>query len=109
MTAAAAAGSKFAGWTGACRGTAQCTVTVNAAKSATASFSKSACVVPNVKHKRLAAAKRSIAAAHCRTGKVAKAKSKTVAKGRVVAQSPRAGKKLAAGAKVNLIVSRGRR
>ena len=50
-----------------------------------------------------------IAAAHCRTGTVTKAKSKTVPKGRVIAQAPKAGKKLASGAKVRLVVSRGRR
>lgn len=48
-------------------------------------------------------------AAHCRTGTVTKAKSKTVPKGRVIAQSPKAGRKLAAGSKIKLVVSRGKR
>jgi beta-lactam-binding protein with PASTA domain len=59
--------------------------------------------------KPLAAAKRRIVAAHCRVGKVAKAKSKTVRKGSVISQKPVAGKKLAAGSKVKLVVSRGKR
>jgi uncharacterized repeat protein (TIGR02543 family) len=40
LTAAPAAGSTFSGWSGACTGTtATCTVTMNAARSVTASFS----------------------------------------------------------------------
>jgi beta-lactam-binding protein with PASTA domain len=66
------------------------------------------CVVPNVKSKPLATAKRKLAAAHCKTGKVTTAKSATVPKGRVIAVKPTAGKKLAAGTKVNLVVSRGK-
>jgi serine/threonine-protein kinase len=90
---------------------------MDAAKAATATFVLQdvvpikvvRCVVPNVKGKTLAAAKRKITAGHCRTGSVTKAKSKTVAKGKVISQSPRAGKRLARGAKVNLVISRGKR
>ncbi len=38
LTAAAAAGSSFAGWSGACSGAATCTVSMDAAKAVTASF-----------------------------------------------------------------------
>ena len=41
LTATAAAGSAFSGWTGACAGTGACTLTVNAAKSVTATFNAS--------------------------------------------------------------------
>jgi phospholipase C len=41
LTATAAAGSSFAGWTGACTGTAACTVTLSAAASVTATFNTS--------------------------------------------------------------------
>jgi endoglucanase len=38
LTAAAVAGSTFAGWSGACSGTGSCAVTMSAARSVTASF-----------------------------------------------------------------------
>ena len=61
-----------------------------------------------MKLKTLAAAKKKITAGHCKLGKVTQAKSKTVPKGKVISQSPRAGKKLARDAKVNLALSRGK-
>ncbi len=119
LTAIAATGSTFAGWSGACTGTGSCVVTIDAAKTATAAFSlqlqqqqappKVVCTVPNLTRKFLAAAKKKIAAAHCRTGTVTRAKSRTVQKGRVISQRPKAGRKLARGSKVNLVVSRGKR
>jgi hypothetical protein len=41
LTATAAAGSTFAGWSGACTGAGSCEVTMSAAKSVTATFTKS--------------------------------------------------------------------
>jgi uncharacterized repeat protein (TIGR03803 family) len=41
LTATAAAGSGFSGWAGACTGTGACTLTVNAAKSVSATFNAS--------------------------------------------------------------------
>jgi hypothetical protein len=66
------------------------------------------CRVPRVVGKTLAAATRAIAAAHCRVGRVRRAYSTRV-RGRVVSQSPRVGRTLARGARVSLVVSRGRR
>jgi hypothetical protein len=118
LTALASGGSAFAGWSGPCTGIGSCTVGIDTAKTVTARFDElaspgqqqtSKCVVPNVKRKPLATAKRKIAAAHCKTGKVTKAPSKTVPKGQVVSVKPSAGKKLAAGSKVKLVVSRGKR
>ena len=112
LSAAAGSGSSFAGWSGACSGTASCSVTVDAAKSVTATFKKKPppkCVVPNVKGKPLATARKKISAAHCKVGKLTQARSKTVKKGNVVSQSPRPTTKLASGGKVNLVVSKGKR
>jgi beta-lactam-binding protein with PASTA domain len=65
------------------------------------------CVVPNVIGKFLPKAKARIAKAHCRVGTVRKKPSSLKKKGRVLAQTPRAGKKLTIGAKVNLTVGKG--
>jgi plastocyanin len=64
------------------------------------------CVVPNVRGKLLRTAKRAIVKAHCSVGRVRYARSKRK-RGRVLAQSPRPGRRLARGAKVSLVVSRG--
>ena len=68
-----------------------------------------ACVVPSVKGKPLAVAELAIARAHCRTGRVTAAWSQRVAKGRVVAQRPAPGTRLASRGRIDLVVSRGRR
>ena len=67
------------------------------------------CVVPAVVGETLAAARAAIRRSHCRTGRVTRTRSTTVRKGRVVAQRPAPGRRLANGARVNLVVSRGRR
>jgi Tol biopolymer transport system component len=67
------------------------------------------CIVPKVKGKTLAAARRAIKHAHCKAGKVSKAFSKKVRRGRVLSQKPRAGKRLPQGSKVSLVVSKGRK
>ena len=117
LTATPTSGSVFAGWSGPCTGTGSCAVTVDAAKAVTAAFAPQVqtqpavvvkCTVPRVIGKLLAAAKKKIVAGHCRTGTVTRAKSKTVAKGRVISQRPAAGRKLARGSKVSLVVSLGR-
>lgn len=66
------------------------------------------CVVPRVKGATLAAAKRAIARAHCRTGRIGKAYS-GARKGRIASERPASGRHLAAGARVRLVVSRGSR
>ena len=66
------------------------------------------CKVPKVIGKKLPVARRTIVRAHCRVGRVRKARSRR-ARGRVVSQSPRAGVRRPRGTRVNLIVSRGRR
>jgi beta-lactam-binding protein with PASTA domain len=67
------------------------------------------CVVPKVKGKTLAAARKAIGRGHCAVGKVRLAYSAKVKRGRVVSQKPAPGTRLRKGAKVNLTVSRGAR
>jgi hypothetical protein len=67
------------------------------------------CTVPNVKGKMLPRAKRVIARARCRLGKVRWAYSKIVKRGRVMSEKPKPGTVLPKGGKVNLAVSRGGR
>ena len=63
----------------------------------------------DVKTQTLLAAKRTIARANCRVGKIRRAYSKTVKRGRVISQTPRPGTVLPNRGKVSLVVSRGRR
>jgi PASTA domain len=66
------------------------------------------CVVPNVRGKTLRRARHAIATASCRLGRVRYAWSRK-RRGTVVGESPRPGAHALAGARVNLVVSRGRR
>ena len=67
------------------------------------------CVVPNLKGKTLAAARRSIRSHACSVGAIKHARSRRVKTGRVISQRPKPGKRLHLGARVNLVVSKGRR
>jgi Divergent InlB B-repeat domain/PASTA domain len=107
LAAAASARSRFAGWSGACSGTGSCTVSLSEARSVTATF-KPLCVVPKLKGKTLRAAKLALTQAKCSVGKVTRAFSAQVRKGRVLAQKPRPGRKLAAGSKISLKLSKGK-
>ncbi|HKD95834.1 MAG TPA: PASTA domain-containing protein [Gaiellaceae bacterium] len=111
LTEAPASGSVFSGWSGACSGTGGCSVTMNQARSVTATFTLKpppGCVVPNLKGKTLSSAKSALKHAHCNAGKVTKKFSK-VKKGRVISQKPKAGTDLPAGSKVNLVLSKGKK
>jgi hypothetical protein len=67
------------------------------------------CVVPKVVGKTLKAAKAAIKKAHCSMGKVSYASAPKAKRGRVLKQSPKPGKRLAAGARVNLTVGRAKK
>ena len=109
LTASPAGGSLFGGWSGACSGTGTCIVTMGQAVSVAAKFTlKPACIVPRVKGKKLKVAKRALAKARCKPGKITRKYSK-VKKGRVISQKPKPGKHLPAGAKVNLLISKGKK
>jgi uncharacterized delta-60 repeat protein len=63
------------------------------------------CLVPRVIHLRLAAARSRIKDGHCRVGRIRRVRAPRF-RGRVIAQSPRAGKRLTRGARVNLVLGR---
>jgi hypothetical protein len=67
------------------------------------------CTVQKAEGMTLPAAKRTIARATCRVGKIRRAYSKNVKRGRVISQKPKFGAVLRAGGKVSLVVSRGKR
>lgn len=115
LTAVAAGGTAYLqSWSGGgCSGTGSCVVTLNGDTTVTASFATGPkpppapqvkCIVPKLKHKTLAAAKRAIKKAHCAVGKVTRVKSTTKNKGRVISQKPKPGRHLRKGSKVALKV-----
>jgi uncharacterized delta-60 repeat protein len=67
------------------------------------------CVVPAVRGRMLAVARTRLGRANCRLGKVKRRYSATVRRGRVISQRPGVGARLAELAKVDLVVSRGKR
>ena len=67
------------------------------------------CVVPRLRGKTLAAARTALARAHCRLGAVRRAYSLTVRRGRVIRQAPRAGARSLQGARVAVVLSRGKK
>jgi FG-GAP-like repeat/PASTA domain len=66
------------------------------------------CTMQDVTGNTLQAAKRTLARANCRVGKIRRAYSKTVKRGRVISQKPNFGAVLPGGSKVSLVISRGR-
>jgi hypothetical protein len=117
LSAMPATGSTFAHWSGACTGTAKsCAVTMSEARSVIATFTapqgaaaaSAQCLVPGLKGKSLAKARKALAAAHCSLGRVARPKG---ARGSLVVRSssPAAGSSLAAGAKVGVRLGKGRK
>jgi PKD repeat protein len=122
LTASPAAGRAFAGWTGDCSGQgATCVVTMNAARTVAATFTATAptpaipaapasvaCVVPKVTGRTVLAAQAALKAAHCSLGRRDFVYSKSVAKGRIVSQSPLPGTRRGSGSPVKVVVSKGR-
>jgi PASTA domain-containing protein/List-Bact-rpt repeat protein len=111
LTAAPTRQSRFAGWSGDCSGTGPCVLSMAGNHSVTATFnppplSPPSCKVPKVVGLGPKKAKMKIVRAHCKVGKVTKRRAGKKKRGKVVAQSPKAGKKLKAGAKVSLTVGK---
>jgi FG-GAP-like repeat/PASTA domain/FG-GAP repeat len=67
------------------------------------------CTVQDVFRQTLPAAKRTLARANCRVGKIRRVYSKWAKRGRVISQKPKRGTVLPNRGKVNLVVSRGRK
>lgn len=65
------------------------------------------CKVPNLRRKKAKAAKKAVRRGECELGKVKRRHSRKVPKGKVVSQKPKAGKQVAAGTKVTIVVSSG--
>ncbi len=65
------------------------------------------CIVPHIRGRRLRSAELAIAAAHCAVGRVRRAGSRHVRRGRVVWQSRRAGRSLPRGTRIGLVISAG--
>jgi PASTA domain/Divergent InlB B-repeat domain len=107
LKAKAASGSKFSGWSGACKSAHSCKITANGSVTVKARFVLEPCVVPDVRRKTLKAAKLSLKKAFCSLGKVTTEPSSTVTKGLVVSQNPKHGKRVKQGTRVNLVVSTG--
>jgi hypothetical protein len=108
LAPAAAAGSTFAGFSGDCSGTS-CTLNMSADRHVTATFNKVStvkCIVPRVVGLKLSKAKSKIKKAHCRVGKITRKHSTKKKRGKVIKQSPKARKHLAAGSKVKLTVGK---
>ena len=106
LRAKAARGSRFVGWSGPCKGAQSCRITANGDVAVRAKFVLRPCVVPNLVGKTLKAARLAIRRALCSVGKVT-AVASPAERGRVVAQSPRRGKRVKQHTKIRLVVSRG--
>jgi hypothetical protein len=66
------------------------------------------CKVPRTKGMKLAAVKRALHRNHCRVGRIVWRHSRTIRRGRVMGTAPRAGRRLHAGSRVELFVSKGK-
>jgi uncharacterized delta-60 repeat protein len=67
------------------------------------------CLVPNVKRRTVPAAKRLLHRAYCSAGRLTRAFSSSVKRGRVISQTPKAGTRKAIWARVTLKISKGKR
>jgi hypothetical protein len=115
LSATPDANSTFTGWSGGgCSGTGECQLTVSADATVTANFAPrpepppAKCAVPRLTGKTMSAAKRAIRAHGCSVGKITRARSRTIRKGRVISQKPKPGRRLKHGARVSFVVSKGR-
>jgi hypothetical protein len=105
-------GSRFSGWSGGgCSGTGTCQMNdLVSDQAVTAAFTLlPSCVVPKLQDKPLQAAKHAITTHNCAVGRIKHGTSPTTKRGHVISQTPKPGRRLHHGARVNLVVSKGRR
>jgi hypothetical protein len=100
-------GSKFSGWSGACKGIRSCKITANADVELTAKFVLRPCIVPNLVGKTLKAAKLAVKRAFCSVGKVRTSAPSKARKGTVASQQPKHGRHVKQHTRVALVVSGG--
>jgi hypothetical protein len=67
------------------------------------------CIVPKLAGTTLPVARRRLARTSCRLGRVGRAYSRKVRRGRIISQRPKAGRRLGYGTAVNVVLSRGRK
>ncbi len=112
LTATPSRDSRFSGWSGGgCGSGITCQPNTGISKqTVTATFGLlPQCVVPKLQRKPLRAAKTAIRTHNCALGKIKYATSRTIKKGHVISQKPKHGRRLQHGAKVSLLVSKGKR
>ena len=66
------------------------------------------CAVPDLRGETLSRARATLKSAYCRSGRISRRFSNRVARGRVIATAPQRGARLPGGARVELVVSRGK-
>jgi len=108
LSVAADQGSTFGGWSGACTGKAFCVLSMQAGRSVAATFLKD-CVVPKLRGKSLSRARGALLAHDCTVGTITRVSSTTVKRGHVISQTPIPGRQRLHGARVSLVISKGRR
>jgi hypothetical protein len=111
LTATPATGSYFAGWptsSGCDDSQSTCMFDMTNPDFDVALFRPDHCLVPNVKRLPLVKAVTRLLAYSCRSGKFTHAYSSHVKKGAVISQTPKVDTRLQRGAKVRLVVSRGK-
>ncbi len=82
--------------------------TATGTTAVTGTFTLSPCVVPKVTGKALAAAERSLKSHACAVGQIKHATSRKANTGVAISQKPKPAARLKHGAKVGLVVSKGR-
>jgi List-Bact-rpt repeat protein len=110
LMAKAAPGWTFRHWGDPCGRAGKpttCVLRLGSDTSVIATFQRPACVVPRLKRRTLRAARIALGKGHCKLGRLRRSYTPRIARGRVFAQTPRAGARRRFRAKVNLVVSLG--